>query len=372
MTRLSLLLFVIWISTAHLRAHPVAQGALAIDLREDHLSMRVRVSNEAVFVASTFARIETGASDLRAVFEQHGTYLLNHLRLRSEAGFLSGRLVEVKIPEDRTINGFASYEFKYTFTRRPPAEVFIQNSVLQDVPFAPGIPWTASFSVSQRRDGELIQEGLLLTHSDPLALDFGSSSRRPLHWGSLFSSYLRHGVAHILVGWDHLLFMAALVIAVTSFWDLVKVVTAFTVAHTVTLALSTFGIARLPSQFVEPVIALSIVVVAVQNVAFPASARSSSRLLLAFGFGLFHGLGFAGGLLEAMREMSTSATSTALAGFSVGVELGHQAVVIPIFAAMVLLRRSVTDAAPLTAAFRWASVAIAVAGCAYLGLALWV
>ena len=107
--------------------------------------------------------------------------------------------------------------------------------------------------------------------------------------------YLRLGIAHILEGWDHLLFIAALVLACTSFWDFVKVVTAFTVAHTLTLAISAFGYLRLPSSVVEPMIALSIVVVAMQNVFFPKSARGRTRLVIAFIFGPFHGLGFAGG-----------------------------------------------------------------------------
>ena len=83
-------------------------------------------------------------------------------------------------------------------------------------------------------------------------------------------------------------------------WDLVKVVTAFTAAHTITLTLSVLGVVRLGEHVVEPMIAASIVFVAVQNVAWPRSSRGWGRIAVAFAFGLFHGLGFAGGLQEAI------------------------------------------------------------------------
>jgi hydrogenase/urease accessory protein HupE len=143
--------------------------------------------------------------------------------------------------------------------------------------------------------------------------------------------YLRHGFMHIMAGWDHLLFVGALVLAVTSLWDLVKVITAFTLAHTITLTLAVLNLVRLPEQVVEPMIAASIVLVALQNLVWPQRSRGASRLLTAFFFGLFHGLGFAGGLLSAMAGMQGSAVGIAIAAFSVGVELGHQTVVLPIF-----------------------------------------
>src|SRR5205085_2683763 len=108
--------------------------------------------------------------------------------------------------------------------------------------------------------------------------------------------YCRHGLLHILTGYDHLLFVTALVLAVRSLWDLVKVITAFTAAHSITLTLSAFDLVRLPSRVVEPIIAASIVFVALQNVFWPEQTRGWTRLTVAFFFGLFHGLGFAGGL----------------------------------------------------------------------------
>jgi hydrogenase/urease accessory protein HupE len=150
--------------------------------------------------------------------------------------------------------------------------------------------------------------------------------------GSLFKAFFYHGIHHILTGYDHLLFISALVLAATTFWNLIKVVTAFTVAHTITLTLAAFNLVSLPQGVVEPLISASIVIVALQNLFWPARARGWGRLGAAFFFGLFHGLGFAGGLLEAMREMQTGTMLLAILAFSIGIELGHQMVVLPLFA----------------------------------------
>jgi hypothetical protein len=163
-----------------------------------------------------------------------------------------------------------------------------------------------------------------------------------------FREYLAHGVHHILTGYDHLLFVAALVLAARKLWDLVWVVSAFTIAHTITLTLSVcFKGFELSEHVVEPMIAASIVFVALQNVIAPRTSRGPVRLAVAFGFGLFHGLGFAGGLKEAMAEMPGTALGAALGGFSVGVEMGHQAVVLPLFAVLFTIRRISTRNVPV-------------------------
>jgi hydrogenase/urease accessory protein HupE len=186
--------------------------------------------------------------------------------------------------------------------------------------------------------------------------------------------YIKHGMWHILTGWDHMLFMAALVLAAASISDLVKVVTAFTLAHTLTLTLSVLDIFRLPSSIVEPIIAASLVFVAVQNIVAPRASRGWTRLLLAFGFGLFHGLGFAGGLLEAMEGLSGVTITTAILAFSLGVELGHQCVVLPLFAALQIGRKFRVPRVPGAAPASWAvppgSLLIACAGSYYFLAAL--
>jgi hypothetical protein len=170
-----------------------------------------------------------------------------------------------------------------------------------------------------------------------------------------------------------LLFVGALVLAATGLWDLVKVISAFTLAHTLTLTLATLDIVRLPPAVVEPAIAISIVIVALQNLRdwksrHPSSTRhASTRALVAFFFGLFHGLGFAGGLLDAAANMPTKQLITALAAFSVGVECGQQLVVIPVFLTLALFYKAGARTAHTTAVVhRIGSVAITLGGLGYL------
>ncbi|MHB8287353.1 MAG: HupE/UreJ family protein [Caulobacteraceae bacterium] len=190
---------------------------------------------------------------------------------------------------------------------------------------------------------------------------------------AVFATFFLRGVHHILTGYDHLLFVGALVLGAATLWDLVKVVTAFTVAHSVTLSLATFVLVHLPSMIVEPMISASIVFVAAQNLLWPSQTRSSGRLAVAFVFGLFHGLGFAGGLLDMMHGMNPAVIGLALLGFSLGVEVGNQFVLLPLFIGLKAVRR-VQDAglAPgRTSATlaRLGSAAICVAGAFYLGAA---
>jgi len=138
-----------------------------------------------------------------------------------------------------------------------------------------------------------------------------------------FVSYLGMGVEHIIGGIDHLLFLLALLALSTSFWQTVKIVTAFTVAHSITLSLATLGLVDVPSSIVEPLIAASIVWVAVENLVAPGGA--GRRWLIAGLFGLVHGLGFASALLE--LDLTRATLVRALVGFNLGVELGQLAFV---------------------------------------------
>jgi hypothetical protein len=145
-----------------------------------------------------------------------------------------------------------------------------------------------------------------------------------------FVFYLGLGVEHIIGGIDHLLFLLALLALATSLWQTVKIITAFTVAHSITLSLAALGMVDVPSSIVEPLIAASIVWVAVENLV--AASGTGRRWLIAAVFGLIHGLGFASALTE--LGLSRDALVGALIGFNVGVELGQLvfvAVVMPPF-----------------------------------------
>ncbi|MAK64605.1 MAG: hypothetical protein CMF75_07700 [Maricaulis sp.] len=143
--------------------------------------------------------------------------------------------------------------------------------------------------------------------------------------------YLQLGYTHILPkGLDHILFVLALFFASTRLKPLVWQVSAFTLAHTLTLALATLGWVSLPASIVEPIIALSIAFVAVENLVFKDMARW--RPAVVFGFGLFHGLGFAGVLSE--LGLPQGELVPALLSFNVGVELGQLTIILACWLAL--------------------------------------
>jgi hypothetical protein len=150
------------------------------------------------------------------------------------------------------------------------------------------------------------------------------------------ASFVRLGVEHILTGWDHLLFLVVLLLRGGGWLSLAKIITAFTLAHSVTLALAVLDVVTLPDRLVEAVIALSIAAVAAENLFLsPVVAR---RWIVSFAFGLVHGFGFS----SALRELGlpTQGLVLALLGFNGGVELGQALVVALALPALALLRRS--------------------------------
>ena len=153
-------------------------------------------------------------------------------------------------------------------------------------------------------------------------------------------TYLALGVGHILGGVDHLLFVLALLLLVRGWRRVLATVTAFTVAHSLTLAAATLGYVRVPQKPVEAVIALSIVFVAaeaVHGLQGRPGITARAPWIVAFSFGLLHGLGFAGALAEV--GLPQTAIPVALFMFNVGVELGQLIFVAAALAAGALLAR---------------------------------
>jgi len=179
---------------------------------------------------------------------------------------------------------------------------------------------------------------------------------RPNRWRQ-FRSFVFDGVLHIWTGPDHLLFILSLLLPavlvcrrrpvnlfdrglwkpVENFWpavlELVKVVSGFTVSHSVTLSLAVLGYVDLPSRLVESGIALSVVLAAFNNI-YPLF--KTRAWLVAFGFGFVHGLGFASGL--AGLSLPSAAMAASLGGFNVGVEIGQESVVLPLIAMAFAIR----------------------------------
>jgi len=169
-----------------------------------------------------------------------------------------------------------------------------------------------------------------------------------------FLSFVRLGIEHILTGWDHLLFLLGLLLCGGGWLSLAKIITAFTLAHSVTLALAVLDIVTLPDRLVEAVIALSIAFVAAENIFMrPVVSR---RWMVSFGFGLVHGFGFS----SALREMGlpTKGLLLSLFGFNLGVEIGQGVVVAVALPVLMLLHRTSWERSVVKSS----SLAILVAG----------
>jgi hydrogenase/urease accessory protein HupE len=193
------------------------------------------------------------------------------------------------------------------------------TDVLLRVEFADGTSWTKR-----------------LTPQEPAAIIPPTPSRF-----EVARTYLRLGTEHILLGIDHLLFVLALIIIARGVSPLVKTVTAFTLAHSVTLALATLGFVHVPQPPVEAAIALSIAFVAAEIVRARHGRQgvtSRAPWLVAFGFGLLHGLGFAQALADA--GLPQKQVPLALLFFNLGVEAGQLAFIAAVLALAALARRT--------------------------------
>lgn len=159
---------------------------------------------------------------------------------------------------------------------------------------------------------------------------------------SVIITFVREGVHHIFIGPDHILFVLALILLGGKLAAQFKVITAFTVAHSITLALATLNLVHLPSRLVESMIALSIVVVGLHDLRQLRRTRTLStgrdpRVLCAFAFGLVHGFGFASVLVD--LELPQRALAWSLAAFNVGVEIGQVAIILLVTPLLLALRR---------------------------------
>lgn len=187
---------------------------------------------------------------------------------------------------------------------------------------------------------------------------------------SSFFSLLWLGVEHILTGYDHLVFLFGLIVVGGKLRSLVGALTAFTVAHSISLALAVLGVVAPSASFVEPAIALSIAYVGIENLVrarkqAPDASEDGARgrWMLTFPFGLIHGFGFAGGLVEI--GLPRARIPGALLAFNLGVEAGQLAVVAVVLPLVLYARRSDLVRGPAT---RFANAAIVIAGLVWFAL----
>jgi hydrogenase/urease accessory protein HupE len=170
--------------------------------------------------------------------------------------------------------------------------------------------------------------------SQPTLTIPASDTPAPAAHDTSFFALFRMGIEHILTGYDHLLFLFGLILVGGKVRSLVGVVTAFTVGHSISLALATLGVWSPGASLVEPAIALSIAIVGVENFFLTDASR---RWRITLPFGLIHGFGFAGALTEI--SLPRARIPAALLGFNLGVEAGQLAVLTVVLPLILLAHR---------------------------------
>ncbi|HEX9183080.1 MAG TPA: HupE/UreJ family protein [Burkholderiales bacterium] len=275
--------------------------------------------------------------ELRARHAQVAAYALARLSLEADA--LPCRLeAREHLVDEHSDGAYAVLRFDARCPATPQRTLEIDYRLFADLdPTHRGLV--------QVQHGGATASGVLGPDRPRLAVALGEASRL-----RQFLDYAREGVWHIWIGIDHVLFLVSLLLPAVLvyaagawqpaarfspvFWEVFKVVTAFTLAHSVTLSLAALGVIVLPSRLVESTIALSVVLAALNNLWPMVIAR---RWAVAFGFGLVHGFGFASVLAD--LGLPRDALLLSLVGFNLGVEAGQLAVVCLLLPAAFGLRR---------------------------------
>jgi len=312
-SRLSLWLTLLWVATIQpLLAHDPGLSTATITIRPE----KVRV---VLVFAIADARVIAGSA--AAPGRKPDTN-----RLAEELTPIIGQSIEltldgnrVSAAEVRCLSDDSNVTLELDFHSRPFTKISFQSNWISRM--ARG---HRQFVSIQDSEGVWLASGLLGADSNGCAAeihaDSDSSGTKP---GS-FRDFVVMGVKHIWTGYDHLLFLFGLLAVTRNLRAVLQIITCFTVAHSMTLAIATLNLLQISGKVVEPLIAASIVFVGVENVL--CSGEPKGRWLLTFGFGLIHGFGFASALREAGVGTTAAGVAVPLFSFNFGIELGQVAI----------------------------------------------
>jgi hydrogenase/urease accessory protein HupE len=301
-------------------AHVTATGLAAVSVEGDRVEYRLTLVLADLPVPPA-ERLFIAAGGDRAAAEEVAGWLRQHVAISGdEAACRPGRV---------TVQGSAMGDDRVVLAlalRCPaaPGRLGIAESWVER--FGPHYRTIVSVNAAGGRAGG---EFVLQDDNRRASVDLGQPA------ATRFGDFLLLGVEHILTGIDHLLFLAALLLAARGLWPILATVTAFTLAHSVTLSLAALDLVDLPTAVVEPLIAASIVWVAAENLY--GATPSARRVAVTFLFGLVHGLGFA----EVMKELHLQGWRlvAGLGGFNLGVEVGQAIVVLAVAPLLLWTRR---------------------------------
>ena len=255
----------------------------------------VCVLPDRIVAEVSFARVDLD--------QNHGERLLE---IKAGEEILKLRHFDIQTPDTTSIH------FTLEFPNSSATELHLIATALEHLPRS-----HKQFLSVRDREGKILAERMLSAESKDLTITLHSNSGSR---SERFFRFLVLGIEHILTGYDHLAFLLAVLLTGGSLASNARIITSFTIAHSLTLALATFGVLALPATIVEPLIAASIIFVGIENL---VHRQLASRWLVTFGFGLIHGLGFA----QILRELGIATMgiqgAIPLLSFNLGVEVAQ-------------------------------------------------
>ena len=312
--------------TGHAFAHDPGLSTVTVRLHPDHLEA---VITFAIKDAGQIQDLDTNNDGTVTTAEFEATQDLLGQRVASEFEVrfddVLGEPTDVRCQLDPNDN----VEVYLDIPGKKFSRLFLRSKVLALLP-----PGHRQYLLLQTSAGQTVAERLLSAGNDTVTVQVDAQpsagavpdSTPPDHAPVSFFGFVKLGIEHIGTGYDHLLFLFALLIVTRSFRSALVVITAFTIAHSLTLAAATFNLVQLPARITEPLIALSIVYVGVENLFRHDDPKG--RWVLTFAFGLIHGFGFASVLNDMGVSARTGGVAMPLFAFNLGVELGQISVAV--------------------------------------------
>jgi hypothetical protein len=303
------------------RAHQINVAYADVKVREREVDVSLSVNLFELDLLLSLDRDRSGSvepAEIAAARPRIAEYLSNRVSVSSAGAALPAETTEIRL--GRAADGRATLEAEMRFRGGEPlADLAIQCEPLGDL------------GSDHRTLARIAREESVVE----FVFENGTVYRiRDAARSGHFLQFLKLGIVHIFTGADHVAFLLGLLLAGGTLLEVLKIVTSFTLAHSLTLSLAALGAVSLPPRLIEAAIAASIVYVALENL---LRRKLDRRWLVSLGFGLVHGFGFANVLAE--MHLPRSGLVTSLFAFNGGVEIGQIAIVVAVLPLLAALRR---------------------------------
>lgn len=307
--RLALLALIFGFARTH--AHQPGLSTVFLDLGTNRITAQMILAwQELHDSASLDANGDGVLSEGEIAGQQKRWQALGESALSLES---DGRMLALKAPPEINTDDTTGVRFNITFEFPATSVLTLHSEILSELR-----PTHRQIVTVRGSTGGILGEAVL--EREKPTLDIPLSATAAGKPGSPARDYFLLGLEHILAGWDHLAFLFGLLVIGGKLRDAVKIITSFTIAHSLTLALATFHIINIPSRIVEPIIAASIIYVGFENI---VRRSFEKRWMLTLAFGLIHGCGFASVLREIGLGSDGRSVAVPLVFFNLGVEAGQ-------------------------------------------------